>query len=177
MLVIFEFFIFYVILAICVIFVFFIYLLFFADFLINFIKKIYAVYFLGWSIFCAVAHQVIRDHLSLDILGRCGRDESCESSAAPGGLPQKLHLFNGPLINARIGVPGSRLSKLVAAGKSSTEIVGQFYLVALSRHPTDRETQHWKKQLDAITTADGKREFLEDFVWGLLICREFVTNH
>ena len=115
--------------------------------------------------------------LSLDILGRCGRDESCESSAAPGGLPQKLHLFNGPLINARIGVPGSRLSRLVAAGTSPAEIVDQFYLVALSRHPTDRETQHWKKQLDAITTADGKREFLEDFVWGLLICREFVTNH
>nr|ADI19491.1 hypothetical protein [uncultured Planctomycetales bacterium HF0500_40D21]ADI22998.1 hypothetical protein [uncultured Planctomycetales bacterium HF0500_40D21] len=115
--------------------------------------------------------------LSLDILGRCGRDESCESSPAPGGLPQKLHLFNGPLINARIGVPGSRLSKLISAGKSPMEIVNRYYLVALSRHPNDRETQHWKKQLDAITTADGKREFLEDFVWGLLTCREFVTNH
>ena len=115
--------------------------------------------------------------LSLDILGRCGRDESCESSAAPGGLPQKLHLFNGPLINARIGVPGSRLSKLIAAGKSPMEIVNRYYVVALSRHPNGRETQHWKKQLDAITTADGKREFLEDFVWGLLTCREFVTNH
>ena len=115
---------------------------------------------------------------SLDILGRCGRDESCESStASAGGLPQKLHLFNGPLINARIRVPGSRLSKLLAAGKSPNEIVGEFYLVALGRHPNKRETRHWKKQLDAITTADGKREFLEDFVWGLLCCREFVTNH
>ena len=115
---------------------------------------------------------------SLDILGRCGRDESCESSTATaGGLPQKLHLFNGPLINARIRVPGSRLSKLLAANKSPTEIVSEFYMVALSRHPNEREARHWKKQLDAITTADGKREFLEDFVWGLLCCREFVTNH
>ena len=115
---------------------------------------------------------------SLDILGRCGRDESCESStASAGGLPQKLHLFNGPLINARIRVPGSRLSKLLARGKSPTEIVSEFYMVALSRHPNEREARHWKKQLDAITTADGKREFLEDFVWGLLCCREFVTNH
>ena len=32
-------------------------------------------------------------------------------------------------------------------------------------------------QLDAIKTADGQREFLEDFVWGLLTCREFVSNH
>ena len=116
--------------------------------------------------------------LALDILGRCGRDESCESSTTSAdGLPQKLHLFNGPLINARIGVPGSRLSKLISDGKSPTEIVSQFYLVALSRHPNDRETRHWKKQLDVITTVDGKREFLEDFVWGLLTCREFVTNH
>ena len=115
---------------------------------------------------------------SLDILGRCGRDESCESStASAGGLPQKLHLFNGPLINARIRVPGSRLSKLLARGKSPTEIVSEFYLVALCRHPSERETIHWNKQLDAIKTADGQREFLEDFVWGLLTCREFVSNH
>ena len=115
---------------------------------------------------------------SLDILGRCGRDESCESStASAGGLPQKLHLFTGPLINARIRVPGSRLSKLLARGKSPTEIVSELYLVALCRHPSQRETIHWNKQLDAIKTADGQREFLEDFVWGLLTCREFVTNH
>ena len=116
--------------------------------------------------------------LSLDILGRCGRDESCESSTtSAGGLPQKLHLLNGPLINARIGIPGSRLSKLIAAGKSPTKIVSRFYLVALGRLPNDREAQHWKTQLAAITTDRGKREFLEDFVWGLLTCREFVTNH
>jgi len=115
---------------------------------------------------------------SLDILGRCGRDESCESAApATGGLPQKLHLFNGPLINARIGVPGSRLSKLLSAGKPHTEIVSEFYLVALNRHPSDKEAKHWASQLDAITSVAGKREFLEDFVWGLLTCREFVTNH
>jgi hypothetical protein len=69
------------------------------------------------------------------------------------------------------------LSKLIAAGKSPTKIVSRFYLVALGRLPNDREAQHWKTQLDAITTDRGKRYFLEDFVWGLLTCHEFVTNH
>ena len=81
------------------------------------------------------------------------------------------------MINARIGVPGSRLSKLLSAGKPHTEIVSEFYLVALNRHPSDKEAQHWASQLNAITSVAGKREFLEDFVWGLLTCREFVTNH
>lgn len=116
--------------------------------------------------------------LSLDILGRCVRDESCESpTAATGGLPQKLHLFNGALINARIRVPGSRLNKMISGGKSSTDIVSEFYMVALNRPPTPAEQQFWKNKLDALTSADQQHEFLEDFVWGLLTCREFVTNH
>ena len=45
---------------------------------------------------------------ALDILGRCAREASCESSTGPiGGLPRKLHLFNGALLNARIGAPTS----------------------------------------------------------------------
>ena len=116
--------------------------------------------------------------LSLDILGRCRRDESCESAATvTGGLPQKLHLFNGALINARIRVPGSRLSKMISAGNSSTKIVNEFYMVALSRHPTPSEQQFWKNKLEALSSVDERHEFLEDFVWGLLTCREFVTNH
>ena len=40
---------------------------------------------------------------SLDILGRCARAASCEGTAAGGGLPAKLHLLNGGLINRKIG--------------------------------------------------------------------------
>ena len=115
---------------------------------------------------------------TLDVLGRCGREESCESSSgAVGGLPQKLHLLNGELLNARIAANGSRLRKLLAAGTTPMQIVDEFYFVALSRRPTKQETRHWKKQLSSIETPVAQRAFLEDFVWGLMTCDEFVTNH
>ena len=115
---------------------------------------------------------------TLDVLGRCAREESCESSsAAIGGLPQKLHLFNGALLNARIASTGGRLNQLLSTGRRPLEIVSTFYLAALSRHPTDQEKQHWAEQLGYVTSADEQRGYLEDFVWGLMTCNEFVTNH
>ncbi len=115
---------------------------------------------------------------TLDILGRCGRDESCESSPdAIGGLPQKLHLFNGALLNARIAAEGSRLNQLHSSGKQPMEIVNAFYLAALNRRPSDQEQEHWKGKLARLKSTDDQRAFLEDFVWGLMTCNEFVTNH
>ena len=116
---------------------------------------------------------------ALDILGRCGRETSCETStAAIGGLQRKLHLFNGNLLNARISVSGSRLAGLVLAGKSPMAIVDEFYLAALSRYPTDDERQFWQQKLvDKETTPNAQRALLEDFVWSLMTCHEFQTNH
>ena len=112
---------------------------------------------------------------TLDILGRCGRDESCEGSlGAVSGLSQKLHLFNGPLLNARITAEGSRLKRLGDAGKQPAAIIDEFYMVAFGRHPTAQESMHWKRQLQSV---DKKKAFLEAFVWGLLASREFSSNH
>ncbi len=115
---------------------------------------------------------------ALDILGRCGREISCEGSTeATDGLQRKLHLFNGDLLNARIGVPGSRLDRLIAADKLPMEIVNEFYLAALSRHPTETEQQFWEEHIDVSASANSQRAVLEDMVWSLLTCNEFVMNH
>ena len=115
---------------------------------------------------------------ALDILGRCGRETSCESATeVTDGLQRKLHLFNGDLLNARIGVPDSRLDKLMSAGKSPMEILNEFYLAALSRHPTEAEQQFWEQHIDVSASANSQRAVLEDMVWSLLTCNEFVTNH
>ncbi|MEL7267309.1 MAG: DUF1553 domain-containing protein, partial [Planctomycetota bacterium] len=115
---------------------------------------------------------------TLDILGRCRREESCESSAgAIGGLPQKLHLFNGDLLNARIAAKGSRLNQLLSSNRKPIEIVGAFYVAALGRNPSDDEQEHWNRASARLKSSEDQRQFLEDFVWGLLTCREFVTNH
>ncbi len=115
---------------------------------------------------------------ALDILGRCSREVSCETSiAATDGLQRKLHLFNGALLNARIGVDGSRLNKLMSTGKSPMEIVTEFYLTALSRQPTDTEQKFWKQHIDVNASSNSQRTVLEDMVWSLLTCNEFVNNH
>lgn len=115
--------------------------------------------------------------ISLDILGRCGREESCESTnAVAGGLPQKLHLFNGKFLNARISTAGSRLDTLLKTNKSPIHIIADFYVAALNRRPTEAELDYWKQQLAVVSPQDHS-EFLEDFVWGLVTSDEFVTNH
>jgi len=113
---------------------------------------------------------------ALDVLGRCSREDTCESSSAPaGGLPQKLHLFNGPLINSRLADTDGRLGRLVAEGKSPEEIVEAFYLTALSRRPSSEEQAFWSEQFAKADVAP--QVVVEDFVWSLLSCQEFVTNH
>ena len=115
---------------------------------------------------------------ALDILGRCGRETSCESATeVTDGLQRKLHLFNGDLLNARIGVSGSRLDKLMSEGKSPMKIVSEFYLAALGRHLTETEQQFWAQHIDVNASANSQRAILEDMVWSLLTCNEFVTNH
>jgi hypothetical protein len=115
---------------------------------------------------------------TLDVLGRCSREESCESSeGAAGGLTLKLHLFNGPLLNRRIAHPDGRLAKMIGAGVASDEIISGFYELALSRSPALKEQQFWRDQIATTANLNQKREVLEDFLWSLLTCQEFVTNH
>ncbi len=118
---------------------------------------------------------------SLDILGRCNREETCETSesSSGGGLPLKLHLFNGELLNRRLGAPDSRLARLLEVEKTPMQIVDEFYMVALQRHPREAELAFWKSQLGDARPGDPveQTEVLEDFVWSLLTCNEFITNH
>lgn len=113
---------------------------------------------------------------ALDILGRCSREESCETAtSASGGLPQKLHMFNGPLINRRLSAAEGRLANLIASGKTAAEIVEELYLRALGRQPSVAERRFWNEQ---FSVPNGTRQQIaEDFMWSLLNCREFATNH
>ncbi len=111
---------------------------------------------------------------ALDLLGRCARAASCDGDDAGEGLPAKLHLLNGPIINQKISSPKGRLHLLVQEGKTNQEIVTEFYLRALGRSPTKEETAYWNKTLDQH--GDGRTEVLEDFLWSLLNTPEFIMN-
>ena len=74
-----------------------------------------------------------------------------------------------------VAAQGGRLHAMLAAGKTNDEIVGEFYLRALGRTPRDREREFWNTQIGDAAAERPKR--LEDFLWSLLTCREFTTNH
>ena len=115
---------------------------------------------------------------ALDILGRCNRTNSCEGAPSPiGPLAQKLHLFNGELLNSRIGTNGSRLDKLIKSKKTPTEIIHAFYQAALNRQPNSQELNFLSKWIDDKKPSARQRDALEDFVWSILTCQEFSTNH
>jgi hypothetical protein len=111
---------------------------------------------------------------ALDILGRCSRLEPCDQEAgSSAGLSRTLHLINGALINRKIAAEDNRLSKLLAERRDRAEIVEELYLLALCRMPTPKEQAFWAENISKTTS----RQVLEDFLWSLLTCREFVTNH
>lgn len=114
---------------------------------------------------------------SLDILGRCSRAASCdEDGSLERGLPAQLHLLNGDLINRKLTDPKGRLQALIAANKTNEEIVDEFYLRALGRHPGADELQRWHDRLDTTDPAERTRR-LEDFAWSLLNSQLFMENH
>ncbi len=113
----------------------------------------------------------------LDILGRCDRNGSCESSGnVGGGLTAKLHWINGGFLNAKVAHPQGRLRQVIAAGATDAQIMDGFYIRSLSRPPTLQEKQFWSQQLARAKNAGQRRELLEDFVWSILSCREFQTR-
>lgn len=112
---------------------------------------------------------------TLDILGRCSREASCETaSVGGGGLSAKLHMINGPLLNEKIAAPDGRLHRLLRAGATTGEILEEFYLAALGRLPGNDETAYWAGEIGNEATL--RTDKLEDFLWSLLNGRDFTTN-
>ena len=115
---------------------------------------------------------------ALDILGRCDRSKSCEGAPSPTGpLAQKLHLFNGGLLNGRVGAVGSRLDQFIKAEMRPMEIVEDYYQTALNRPPNEQEVRFLSMLLNQAKSPKEQRNLLEDFVWSIVTCKEFVTNH
>lgn len=85
-------------------------------------------------------------------------------------------MLNGSLVNDRLRSADGRLHKGLDSDLTDDALVREFYEVALSRTPTAAEADFWRRQLQAAD-ARQRRDVLEDFVWSLLVCREFITNH
>ncbi len=114
---------------------------------------------------------------SLDVLGRCDREDSCEQRGdSTASLARALHLVNGDLINGRVSAPDGRLHQLLGSEKDNHEVLDEIFLWTLGM-PAASESNHWRRQLAQLESDPTERtEFFEDLLWGLMTSRSFATN-
>ncbi len=112
----------------------------------------------------------------LKTFGRNERDITCECERSnTPSIVQVLHINNGVTINDRLAAEKSCVSTAIADRRGAKEVVNEAYLKALSRPPTDEESE----RLVALIAngGDDRRELLEDLYWSILSSREFLFNH
>lgn len=113
----------------------------------------------------------------LDTFGRPERilTCTCERSDEPS-MTQVLHLTNGKTIQDKLEAKESVVSKLIESNAPDQEIIKTAYLAALSRYPTETETQRLTTLL-AETPAAERRAAIEDLYWSIFTSKEFLFQH
>lgn len=115
---------------------------------------------------------------SLDVLGRCARDGDCESGAPTGGgIPAKLHLLNGPLVNERLASKTGWLMRELNGKTRDSDLLKQAYRRAYSRRPSTKERAYWLTVFAKPTAKSARAALWQDIMWSVLNSKEFVTNH
>jgi hypothetical protein len=111
----------------------------------------------------------------LDTFGRPKRTTTCECERADRpDLRQVLHLANSEKIHQKVTDPQGRLAQLIASKKTEAEVIEELYLATLTRFPSAREQEAVRRLLGG---APSRQEGLEDLLWTLLNCAEFMFNH
>jgi hypothetical protein len=110
----------------------------------------------------------------MDAFGRSMRKALPVGSPQPS-LLEAMHMFAGSTYTSKIMEPGGRLDNLLKQHASDEAIIDEFYLSALTRHPSPEE----KAQLLAFLSQRSNRrpEELGRLVWAVISSREFSYNH
>ncbi|MBI5800735.1 MAG: DUF1549 domain-containing protein [Verrucomicrobia bacterium] len=100
---------------------------------------------------------------------------SCEVKMEPN-LSQALHLLNGDTVNQKIQA-GGLVAALTKEGKTSEQIIEEFYWRSLSRPPTQTEQTKLAGYFAEVKTPAEKAVVLNDVFWAVLNSKEFIFNH
>jgi hypothetical protein len=112
----------------------------------------------------------------LALFGKPQRMEACECERDnTSNMLQALHFINGKTILGRVQNPGARPAQLVARKLSDKELVTEFYLWCLARHPSESELRVSVEFLRSY--GDRRAEAAQDLMWALLNSRDFLMTH
>lgn len=111
----------------------------------------------------------------LKIFGQPARSSACacERPQEPQ-LGQALELLNGKFLHGRLDSKTNRISLLLKAKKSNSEIITELYLLALSRRPSLNEMKLAKTH---IANSENRQKALSDICWSVLNLNEFLFQH
>lgn len=112
----------------------------------------------------------------LKTFGRNPREITCECQRTDEpSMIQVLHLSNGNTLNPKLVDPENRIAQMIAGEASDAEIIEAIFVAALTRTPTDKESQ---AILSVIAEYGEERATaLADAAWGILTSPEFTFNH
>src|SRR5262249_25987304 len=110
----------------------------------------------------------------LKTFGESARETiNCAETRLEPTLAQSLHLVNGDTIESKLAkspiIPG-----MLKAKRPPEEMIGELYLRALSRRPSEAEK---KRMLALVAAHPAERQPYEDVFWALLNSTEFAFNH
>lgn len=96
-------------------------------------------------------------------------ERSCNTN-----LGQAFQLMTGPAMNDLLARSGNRIDQLLNSEKSNTGMIEELYWTALTRPPTETESQALTSHIENHL---NKRAALEDITWALVNSKEFVMRH
>ena len=110
---------------------------------------------------------------TLEVLGRCSREEACATPEdLGGGLSMALRFLNGADLNDMIR--SGWLSEWLEEEHATALVVEKIYLRTLGRFPNERESNYWTTR---AVEAESSRTFYESLMWAALNSREFLFIH
>jgi hypothetical protein len=118
------------------------------------------------------------DSYFLQTFGRNQRRITCECERSDEpSIVQALHMSNGNTLNEKLSADDNRITDwLVTYGDDHQRLLDEMFLTTLGRFPTDVESSEMLSMI-AAAKPDERRVLLEDMLWSILTCREFVFNH
>lgn len=121
------------------------------------------------------------DSYFLNVFGRPEGNSACECERSDeANLSQGLHLINSGDLFAKLSATDGRAARLATdSGRTLAEKIRKFYLVTVSRPPTEDELATVIDFVETKSQEENSSMSLacEDVLWALINTKEFLFNH